>query len=254
MKYYVVADVHSFYAETKKALTEKGFFEDKEPHKLIVCGDAFDRGDESKEMQEFILDLIEKDEVILIKGNHDDLIEEIHRNAEKWFGYGNIHRSHHWHNGTVKTVMDLTGIKEDELRDFEKVQTALSETPLFKSILPKMIDYYETEQYIFVHGWIPCDARGYGGYADYFDYNKNWRKSKTIDWEHARWYNGMEAWHQGVVEPNKTIVCGHWHCNYGHMYYGDDDRNYTPFIKEGIIALDGCVALTRNVNCIVLED
>ena len=26
------------------ALREKGYFEDKYPHKLIVCGDLFDRG------------------------------------------------------------------------------------------------------------------------------------------------------------------------------------------------------------------
>ena len=38
MKYYVVADVHGFFDELKLALTEKGFFTDTEPHKLIVCG------------------------------------------------------------------------------------------------------------------------------------------------------------------------------------------------------------------------
>lgn len=44
MKYYVVADVHGFFDELKFALTEKGFFTDTEQHKLIVCGDLFDRG------------------------------------------------------------------------------------------------------------------------------------------------------------------------------------------------------------------
>ena len=67
MKYYVVADVHGFYTELITALTEKGFFEDKEPHKLIVCGDLFDRGNEAVKLQEFIVDLIDKDEVVLIR-------------------------------------------------------------------------------------------------------------------------------------------------------------------------------------------
>ena len=44
MRYYVISDVHSFYSESVQALSEKGFFEDKSPHKLIVCGDLFDRG------------------------------------------------------------------------------------------------------------------------------------------------------------------------------------------------------------------
>ena len=51
MRYYVVADVHGFYLELQAALTEKGFYEDKEPHKLVVCGDLLDRGDEALELQ-----------------------------------------------------------------------------------------------------------------------------------------------------------------------------------------------------------
>ena len=26
----------------------------------------------------------------------------------------------------------------------------------------------------------------------------------------------MEAACQGAIEPEKTIVCGHWYCSYGH--------------------------------------
>ena len=62
MKYYVVADVHGFYTELMAVLKGKGYFEDKNPHKLIICGDVFDRGEEAKQMQEFVLDLMNKDE------------------------------------------------------------------------------------------------------------------------------------------------------------------------------------------------
>ena len=73
MRYYVTADVHGFFSELKAALNNAGFFEDKEPHKLIICGDLFDRGNEAVQLQKFILDLMERDEVILIRGNHEDL-------------------------------------------------------------------------------------------------------------------------------------------------------------------------------------
>lgn len=73
MRYYVTADVHSYYSELKTALTEQGFFKDRDPHKLIVCGDLYDRGTQAPELQEFILDLLDKDQVILIRGNHEDL-------------------------------------------------------------------------------------------------------------------------------------------------------------------------------------
>ncbi len=44
MKYYVVTDMYGFYTDFYEVLKGKGYFEDKEPHKLIICGDLFDRG------------------------------------------------------------------------------------------------------------------------------------------------------------------------------------------------------------------
>lgn len=46
MKYYVTADVHGYFTELKTALAEQGFFEDTEPHKLVILGDLYDRGTE----------------------------------------------------------------------------------------------------------------------------------------------------------------------------------------------------------------
>lgn len=74
MRYYVVADPHGFFTELKTTLEEKEFFTDDQPHKLIICGDLFDRGAEARELQAFILDLMEQGEVILIRGNHEDLL------------------------------------------------------------------------------------------------------------------------------------------------------------------------------------
>lgn len=95
MKYYVVADVHSYYQELETALKEKGFFEDTKPHKLIVCGDLFDRGRESVKVQDFICDLMAKKQVILIKGNHEDMLEELVRNGKRWFNFPDIAYTHH---------------------------------------------------------------------------------------------------------------------------------------------------------------
>ena len=132
MKYYVVADIHSFYSELETALKEKGFFEDTEPHKLIICGDLYDRGDESLKVQQFVIDLMEKDEVILIKGNHEDMLLEMVRNANRWFNLPDIEYSHHWHNRAVKTVLDLTGLNYFDLDNPAKVVKAIKDTPLLK--------------------------------------------------------------------------------------------------------------------------
>ena len=111
IKYYVVSDVHSFFTELKTVLTEKGFFDDPEPHKLIICGDLFDRGTEAQEMQAFIMDLMAKDQVILIRGNHEDLGLDLLHN---WSCKSYLQR-HHNLNGTVDTVCQLTGFSEREV-------------------------------------------------------------------------------------------------------------------------------------------
>ena len=48
MKYFAISDMHSFYSIAKKSLDEAGFDPDNENHTLVVCGDIFDRGDETK--------------------------------------------------------------------------------------------------------------------------------------------------------------------------------------------------------------
>ena len=105
MKYYVTADVHGYFSELKEALEEKGFFTDTSPHKLIICGDLYDRGKEANALQEFVLDLLSKNQIILIRGNHEDLALELLHN---WH-LRSYNRYYHHTNGTIDTVCQLTG-------------------------------------------------------------------------------------------------------------------------------------------------
>lgn len=153
MKYYVTADVHGYFSELKAALTEKGFFADTAPHKLIICGDLFDRGSEALELQDFILDLMKKDEVILVRGNHEDLLLQL---LHDW-GQQSYYARHHIANRTVDTVFQLTGSsKYALLTQADEIGKDLLHSPCVQKIIPSMLNYYETEHYVFVHGWIPC--------------------------------------------------------------------------------------------------
>lgn len=256
MRYYVTSDVHGFFSELKSALAEKGFFEDTEPHKLIICGDIYDRGSEALQLQEFILDLIAKDEIILIKGNHEDLTLELLNN---WNNGSFMHR-HHFSNGTIDTVCQLT---ETPLRQFltepDEVCKKISNNPFITKIIPSMVDFYETEHYIFTHGWIPCTILNNDSTKTYLSL-ENWRKANKQIWDSARWVNGMEAAHNGIIEKDKTIVCGHWHCSFGHSNYEDDggefdnNPNFSPYYRKGIIALDAATSFSKTINFIVIED
>ena len=233
----------------KAALEEAGFFSDSDPHKLVMLGDLFDRGGEAKEMQDFALSLMEKEEVILIKGNHEDLFIEMITEDE------GLPYSHHVSNGTYDTALQLTGFDPimAQIRHYDFAEAA-KKTPFCKQIIPAMLDYYETEHYVFVHGYIPCFRDRDGSYC----YYETWRESNKREWMGARWINGMLA--ARTAQADKTVVCGHWHTSYGHSRlekkcteFGPD-ADFSPYYGSGIIALDACTVHSQKINVLVLED
>jgi len=256
MRYYVVADPHGFYSELVDALAKKGYFDDVLPHKLIICGDLLDRGGEAVKMQDFILDLLSKDEVILIRGNHEDLMLAL---LDDWC-IRSFEQRRHLHNGTVDTVLQLSGESSVTPENSEKILKIAQSSAFVTQIIPKTIDYFETEHYVFVHGWIPC-VRTQIAPAKYLNAKiDDWRNAGREEWREARWINGMDAYLQGVREIGKTIVCGHFHCSYGHAnieHKGSEfgeDADFEPFEADGILAIDACAALSHKVNCVVIED
>lgn len=262
MRYYVLSDPHGFYTEMVEALYNKGFFTDKSPRKLIICGDILDRGREALKVQTLIMQMMESQEIILIRGNHEDLALEFLDHVQIYLGEKKyLPYVHHYTNGTVDTFMQLTGMNlstaVSDIAGFEKKARL---TPYVRKIIPAMKDYFETEQYIFVHGWISCFTDNLSRPRE-FHYNPKWREASRIEWENARWYNGIAcACSWNVKEPSKTIVCGHYHSSYGHHRYGESKSEFgagavfSPFYADGIIALDGCTAYSGKVNCIVIED
>ena len=142
MRYYVTADVHSYFSELKDALADKGFFEDQNPHKLIVCGDLYDRGTEALELQTFILDLLDKDQVILIRGNHEDLTINLLNN---WHRRSYL-QSHHHTNGTIDTLWQLTRASiRDLFTDNENVGRKFLKDPYIQTIIPAMVTRTSTK-------------------------------------------------------------------------------------------------------------
>ena len=117
---------------------------------------------------------------ILIRGNHEYLIEELCRR-----GYP---LSHDDSNGTSKTVMDL----DLEAKNWD-VACETTMTKL-KPLLNQMVNYFETDKYIFVHSWIPCIGDGKPMYHvrnRHFEYDPNWRNAHQAQWEGATWGNPL---------------------------------------------------------------
>lgn len=251
MRYYVVSDVHGFYTKLVDKLEMLGFFSIP-TSKLILCGDAFDRGHEARKLQDFLLNLREKDRLIYIRGNHEDLAMNMLKQMKK--GYvGN----HHISNRTFHTAYQLADL--DETSSIYALSEQFEKSPFITELIPSTIDYFEIDKYIFVHGWIPCKYRNALGDDDTFIYNPDWRNAGVMAWNDARWINGMNAHRKGCVEPNKTIVCGHYHTSWGHSVIEKKCKefsytaDFTPYRAPGIIAIDGCVAYSGLVNCLVID-
>lgn len=253
MKFFVVSDVHSFYSKLRHTLVDNGFEIGNPSHCLIICGDAFDRGKEAKQLQDFLVKMQEQNRLIYICGNHEDLLMQMV--GELPMIADHIEWTHHAGNGTLSTLSQLTGMTVSQIkRDPWRAQEYFANTPFVQKLLPEIVDYAEIGDYIFVHGWIPS-------YAHLDDF----RDASHKDWQEARWWNGMEMWHNKACrEPGKTIVCGHWHCSWGHAIYDQQVEpnegncfgsraDFTPFAAEGILAIDGCVAYTHKMNCEVIE-
>ena len=73
-KYFCASDVHSFYTEWELALSAAGFDKTNPDHIIIVCGDLFDRGPESRSCYEFMTTMLDQNRAIYVRGNHEDLI------------------------------------------------------------------------------------------------------------------------------------------------------------------------------------
>ena len=255
IKYFIVADVHSYYKEMMSALDKAGFDINNPTHIFVSLGDLMDRGPETYHCLQFV-NSIPGNRKILIRGNHEDLIEECL--DRRYF------TSYDYSNGTAQSVMDIGNAPfVDNADDVFNLAYTDREWLKYKDSL---VNYYEDKKNIFVHGWIPCDSNDpnkyHTNYVKYW-YDPGWR---TGNWEYARWINGMEAWWQGVKEPGKTIYCGHWHCSWGWSHIKEigtefnkskwaeeKTAHFEPFIEEGIVALDACTAYSEKVNCVVVE-
>lgn len=264
IKYFVASDIHSFFTIFKKSLEEKGFDTNNPEHYLIICGDIFDRGTEPVELYNFLLSLGNR--FIFIRGNHEDLLFDCVGQLER----GEDVSYHHISNGTLSTIDKFLFYQYGFNKYFNYREELYDEFYLNKSIKPlinlykpihkilnwieeKSINYYEKGDYIFTHGWIPEGPL--------------WRDSSIDKWREARWLNGIkECCLNNKKEPNKIIVCGHYHCSWGwakikkqleefpSKKFKGWEESFKPYIDEGIIAIDACTAYSNKINILVFEE
>lgn len=257
-KLFVVSDIHSFYEPFKKALDAAGFDPSNPQHWLISAGDCFDRGPDSEKLLHFLMQLERK---VLVKGNHDLLLDDL---CMRGFPY-----SHDKQNGTTRTVQDISG--KQSAYDFHSAcEITWNKLARYRELL---VNYFETERYIFIHSWIPTEiiydegaSKPWHKIVKHQSYKEDWRSATEAEWEESMWGNPFDKAFEGLNKTGKTLVFGHWHCSYGHKLRAAETNNLTsefeesaiwePYIDDeyNIIGVDRCTAHTGEVNILVLED
>lgn len=252
-KYFVVSDVHSFFTLLMNTLLFNGFDINNPNHILVICGDLFDRGNETVELFEFVQKLIRQKRCVYVRGNHEDLLLDCLKEIER----GVYVSSHHKHNGTLKTIAAFMDCSEYDFicKSYDKDKFRSISEDIKNFIVHNTVDFAELDDYVFVHGWVPC----YQGLESY-------KVASSEDWQQSRWDNGMEMWKNPRCRvEGKTVVCGHWHCSWGwsHLRQArkefpqksmkDWQKSFEPFIDEGIVAIDACTPYSEIVNCYVIE-
>lgn len=234
-KIFVVSDIHGHFTPLKEALDKAGFDRDNQDHLLVCCGDYFDRGSENVQVLKFFEQLQHK---VLLRGNHEDMLLKL-------FQTGTL-LPHHYINGTIRTLENFFGKyfidPIDDTIDFSGKTRTVDRICDF---IEETVDYFETKNYVFVHGWLPENAQ-----------TTALRQSAGCDaWEKARWTKWTEQYCGLRPLADKTLVCGHVPTFYATKF--DTTRakkNADIFCGNGLIVLDAGTYDSKHINVLVLED
>ncbi len=237
MKLFVVSDIHGHADQLKAALKEAAFDPDDPSHLFISCGDLFDRGRQNRAVLRFTDRLTHK---VLIRGNHEDTLEKalLRRRLTETDLL----------NGTDITVEEFFG--RDAITEGLYLYPDHRDEADVTAFLDSMVDYFETRHYIFVHGWLPIRQTDEGPAP-----HPDWRNATADEWRNARWLEWHKLYPNRYTDEEKTVVCGHRSASYGRKFdKRRSARNYKPFHRKGIIAIDACTVISGCVNLLVLED
>lgn len=238
-KLFVVSDIHGYYSILRQSLECAGFRENDDSHLLVCCGDYFDRGSENFQMLKY-LDCLENK--ILLRGNHEDMLLEIFRTGRL--------KPYNYLNGTLQTITELFGkyaVGEGGVIDFSGKTRVLDR---MENLIGEMRDFFETEHYVFTHGWLPTRSDNARTFID-----EEWRNASAEAWREARKQKWVEMYDVCNRLHDKTIVCGHVPVFFGSQYAKlSSTENPNIFYGDGVIVLDAGTDITKKINVLVVDD
>ena len=234
------SDIHGCVTPLIEALHEAGFEMLNPNHILVGVGDYFDRGDENKEVYNFLKGF-PKERKYLTFGNHDSFLLDYLQGLD---GFFNAEYNGLWH--TIAHLAEQNLSQWQVLRDMDKLRFVINnKQPELIEFLKSMSIGFKLDEYIITHaGFKPEHHIGF--------YNKGEVPTFFPDF----WANTPEFIRQTrkLFEDVKFIV-GHWHAFRlnGDFNQIKDKEESNTFFYRNYIGIDACTNYTGRVNIYTIE-
>ncbi|MFD1129039.1 metallophosphoesterase family protein [Paenibacillus sp. MER 78] len=220
----VISDIHGCYDEFNALLHTANYISEQD--KLILLGDYVDRGPNSKEVLNQIIQLHQEYGVVTLKGNHDQLFLDamLLQEDDRWLK-----------NGGYQTIESYMGVSYFEDHHFNKnaykeaKAYIMEHYPQHLEFLQSLPYYYETDTHLFVHAGINPF------YADF----------KEQPEEDFIWIR--ELFHHHPTNLDKPVIFGHTPTVHLH-------ETASIWFQEDKIGIDGACAYGKQLNCLEIAE
>lgn len=166
---FAIGDIHGCFNSFKELVENQ--IKLKENDKLVLLGDYIDRGENSKKVIDYIIDLQEKGfDMVPLTGNHEKMLLDTFENEKNkaiWI-----------HNGGAETLKSFG------------IDTVKNIAPKYLEFFEKLLYYYSFEEFLFVHAGFNDDA--INPFQD--KYYMIWKSAET---------------YKNTLLSDKTIIHGH---------------------------------------------
>lgn len=206
-EYFVVGDIHGEFAMLEKLLS----FWEPEKQKLLFIGDLADRGPHSRACFEKVMQLVEEEGAICLRGNHEQMLLNFLNQPGDYIG-------NYFLNGGGVTIRSFLGNETDlRIDPFQLADKLRREYPKLLPFIQSLPLYHEWEKYLFVHAGVDLEK-------------KDWKETDPKEFYWIR-----DPFHNGHNHTGKTIVFGHTPTFYLH----GQTKNANIWMKDHKIGIDG---------------
>jgi serine/threonine protein phosphatase 1 len=244
----VIGDIHGRYAELLRVLDMVDY---KDSDRIIFLGDYIDRGDHSKKVLEFLIDLSKNKDNVFLRGNHEFMIIQTVE--------GDSYLSTWLEDGDGARCMRSYGIDPDRLRRrgglylYPKGRERKSSDYYMLNNTDDLIDFmkgmFPKEHLEFMRKTRECFESG-----DYFFCHAGLQAFKNINNQNPSifiWGDDLSFVNDNKTDYGKIVIFGHYHVK--RPFVGFKKVGIAIKQKVGVLDLDSMLVTVSDGSCYEID-